>query len=121
MHLASFYGDFLCVQFLLRLGGNEHIRDHRDNKQVLDYAANGLVRGVLIDLKEAARKGDTKSFDHLLNCGNKIDERKTIYNIAPIRNVKRFYSFFENARLFNRSTRPTSRICLTLSLSVVLI
>lgn len=87
MHLASFYGDFLAVQFMLRLGGNEHIRDRRDNKQVLDYAANGLVRGVLIDLKEAARKGDEKSFDFLLNCGNKIDERKTIYNIAPVHNV----------------------------------
>jgi ankyrin repeat protein len=58
MHLASFYGDFLCVQFLRDLGGNEHIKDFKANKPVLDYAANGLVRGVLIDLKEAARKGD---------------------------------------------------------------
>lgn len=88
MHLASFYGDFLSVQFMRRLGANEHIKDFKDGKQVLDYAANGMVRSALIDLKEAARQGDSKSFDHLLNCGNKIDERKTIFTIAPIHNVR---------------------------------
>jgi hypothetical protein len=121
MHLASFYGDFLAVQFMLRLGGNEHIKDRRDNKQVLDYAANGLVRGVLIDLKEAARKGDEKSFDFLLNCGNKIDERKTIYNIAPVHNVRITMFFLIFFRQFNKSSKPRSRICLTSLLSVALI
>ncbi len=50
MHLASFYGDFLSVQFLLRLGGDEHIKDIKDNKPVIDYASNNQVRRVLLDL-----------------------------------------------------------------------
>ena len=90
MHLASFYGDFLCVQFLLGLGGDEHIKDNRDNKPVIDYASNNHVRRVLLDLKEAARRGDVESFDSLLNSEdkNKIDDRTTIMTIAPIHNVR---------------------------------
>ena len=89
MHLASFYGDFLSVQFLLRLGGDEHIKDIKDNKPVIDYASNNQVRRVLLDLKEAARRGDVQSFDTLLNSEdkNKIDDRTTIMSIAPIHNV----------------------------------
>jgi len=89
MHLSSFYGDFLTVQFLLRLGGNEHIKDIKDNKPVIDYASNNQVRRVLLDLKEAARRGDVQSFDTLLNSEekNKIDDRTTIMSIAPIHNA----------------------------------
>lgn len=90
MHLASFYGDFLSVQMFLRLGGNSHIVDNRDNKKVIDHAANGFVRNVLLDLQVAALKGDVSSFDSLLNCGNNIDERKTIYTVSPLHNAIQF-------------------------------
>ena len=98
MHLASFYGDFLCVQFLLRHGGDEHIKDSKDNKPVIDYAANKQVRRVLLDLKEAARKGDVESFSSLLNSEdeNKLDARTTILTIAPIHNVSKI---FPNVRI----------------------
>jgi hypothetical protein len=38
-------------------------------------------------LKDAARKGDEKSFNFLVSCGHKVDERVTIFGIAPIHNV----------------------------------
>jgi len=53
---------------------------------VLDYAENDQVRKYLIDLKDAAKISDMKSFSMLLNCGHSIDERKTIFGIAPIHN-----------------------------------
>ena len=92
LHLSSFYGDFVSVQFLVNLGGDEHIRDIKDNKPVIDYASNNQVRRVLLDLKEAARRGDVDSFDSLINSEdkNKLDERTTILTIAPIHNVIKY-------------------------------
>ncbi len=103
MHLASFYGDFLCVQFLVSLGGDEHIKDNKDNKPVIDYASNSQVRRVLLDLKEAARRGDVGSFDSLVNSEdkNKIDERTTILTIAPIHNAVQHVAKTKNPEILN--------------------
>jgi len=54
---------------------------------VLDYASNDMVRKYLVDLKNAAKDGDEKSFQLLVNCGHPIDGKATIYGIAPIHNA----------------------------------
>lgn len=60
---------------------------------MLDYAENNCVRKYLTDLKDAARKGDKASMELLVNCGHAIDERKTIFGIAPLHNaVEHFHN-----------------------------
>ena len=46
-----------------------------------------MVRKYMVDLKNAARDGDDKSFQLLVNCGHKVDGKATIYGIAPIHNA----------------------------------
>eukprot|EP00825_Cyclidium_porcatum_P019598 TRINITY_DN2230_c0_g1_i3.p1 TRINITY_DN2230_c0_g1~~TRINITY_DN2230_c0_g1_i3.p1 ORF type:complete len:744 (-),score=143.38 TRINITY_DN2230_c0_g1_i3:71-2302(-) len=86
LHLASYNGAFKTVQYLLSIGGNPKLVDAKNSRQVLDYADTDNVRKYLIDLKDAARKGDTKSLNMLVNCGHQINEKKTIFGIAPIHN-----------------------------------
>ena len=88
LHLSSFYGDHSFLSHLLRVGGDPLVESGASGRSVLAFAKNEVVRRALIDLKEAARQGDDKSFTHLINCGNDINERKTIFNIAPLHNVR---------------------------------
>ncbi|EGR33877.1 hypothetical protein IMG5_033560 [Ichthyophthirius multifiliis] len=87
LHLASFYGDFAQVQFYLKLGADPKAVDLKHRKEVLDYASNDTVRKYLIDLKDATKQGDNKSFNFLVNCGHFVDGKKTIFGIAPIHNA----------------------------------
>ena len=87
MHLASFNGDYALLQLLIKLGGNKTLVNDQSNKKVLEHAANDPVRRAVIDLKDAARKGYTGSFNHLVISGTPLDEKKTIFGIAPIHNV----------------------------------
>lgn len=57
------------MQFYLTQGGDPKAIDSKNKKEVLDYASNNEVRKYLTDLKDAARKGDEKNFNFLVNCG----------------------------------------------------
>lgn len=46
-----------------------------------------MVRKYLIDLKNAAKAGDEKSFELLVNCGQLVNGKATIYGIAPVHNA----------------------------------
>ena len=114
MHLSSFYGDYLLTQYYLKHGGDPGKTDSVRNQQVLDYASNDLVRRSLIDLKEAARLGDKKKFDLLLNTGSNINAKKTIFSIAPIHTVSlqissQLFSFLMLARPSKIALTPTRR------------
>lgn len=87
LHLASFYGDFTLVKYLIRLGADPQKKESKSKKEVLYFASNEETRKSLIDLKDAARKGDINSLNLLINCGNSIDSKKTIFGIAAIHNV----------------------------------
>jgi len=87
LHLASFYGDFTLVKYLIKLGADPQKKENKSKKEVLYFASNEETRKSLIDLKDAARKGDVNSLNLLINCGNSIDSKKTIFGIAPIHNV----------------------------------
>ena len=90
LHLASFYGDFTLVKYLIRLGADPQKKETKSKKEVLYFASNEETRKSLIDLKDAARKGDINSLNLLINGGNSIDSKKTIFGIAPIHNVFHF-------------------------------
>ncbi|EAS06627.2 ankyrin domain protein (macronuclear) [Tetrahymena thermophila SB210] len=99
LHLASFYGDFASVQFFLKHGGDPKQVDTKNRKEVLDYAQNDQVRKYLIDLKDATRKGDDKSFNFLVNCGHQVNGKKTIFGIAPIHNAIQFVNQSKNDQI----------------------
>lgn len=69
MHIASFAGDFAAIQFILSVGGDPKLKCRKKQQDVLDYASNDQVRKYLMDLKNAAKQGDQKAFDLLVNCG----------------------------------------------------
>ncbi|CAD8044189.1 unnamed protein product [Paramecium primaurelia] len=87
MHIASFAGDFAAIQFLLSIGGDPKIKCRKKLLDVLEYASNDSVRKYLMDLKNAAKEGDEKSFTLLVNCGQKVNGKATIYGIAPVHNA----------------------------------
>jgi hypothetical protein len=87
MHISSFYGDYLLIQYYKNtLKGDASIEDKK-GKQVLSYAKNDIVRRSLIDLKDASLQGDKQKFDLLLKTGSKINKKSTIFSITPIHNA----------------------------------
>ena len=88
LHLSAFYGDFAGIQFLLKHCGNKqhalNIVDNKHKKKVLDYAENDQVRKYLIDLKDAAHKGDQDSMKLLVNCGHDLNQRSSVFGVAPL-------------------------------------
>ncbi|KAM3136330.1 hypothetical protein pb186bvf_011629 [Paramecium bursaria] len=87
MHIASFSGDFAAIQFYLGLKGDPKLRCRINKYDVLEYAQNDQVRKYLTDLKNAAKEGDEKSFQLLVNCGQLLNGKATIYGIAPVHNA----------------------------------
>ena len=49
-----------------------------------------MVRKYLVDLKNAAKDGDEKSFNLLVNCGHPVDCKSTIYGVAALHNAITF-------------------------------
>ncbi|CAD8132274.1 unnamed protein product [Paramecium pentaurelia] len=84
MHLASFAGDFAAIQFMLQLGADPKIKCKRKIRTPLEYASNDSVRKYLMDLNNAVKEGDDKSFTLLVNCGQRVNGKSTIYGITPV-------------------------------------
>ncbi|CAD8136125.1 unnamed protein product [Paramecium octaurelia] len=84
MHLASFAGDFAAIQFMLFLGADPKIKCKRKIRTPLEYASNDSVRKYLMDLNNAVEEGDDKSFTLLVNCGQRVNGKSTIYGITPV-------------------------------------
>ncbi len=50
----------------------------------LEVGKDKFVRSVLANLNDAAFTGNVKDLQHLVNCGNKIDNKLSIFGEAPI-------------------------------------
>jgi Ankyrin repeat len=87
LHIASFHGDYLLLKYLIMLGGNPNLKDNKSRKEVLYFAMNDEVRNSVGGLVEAAKKGDIIRLKELVNCGGEINEKKTVFGVAPIHNV----------------------------------
>ena len=100
IHIASYHGDFNFIQYLKNLGGDVNIIDEKLKKEALDFAANNLVRRTLVDINDAAKNGDQKSLNLLLNSGIQIDSRASINGLAPIHKVFFYFISFNFYSLF---------------------
>jgi ankyrin repeat protein len=60
------------------------LRDFIENSNALDISKDKFVRKVLSNLNDAAFKCNIKDMKHLVNCGNRVDEKLSIFGEAPI-------------------------------------
>ena len=82
LHVASYYGDFKCSRFMIKLGADPNSAAF--SERPLEVGKDKFVRGVLQNLNDAATQGNIKDIKHLVNCGNKIDNKISIFGEAPI-------------------------------------
>lgn len=54
------------------------------SERPLEVGKDKFVRGVLQNLNDAATQANVKDLKHLVNCGNKIDSKLSIFGEAPI-------------------------------------
>lgn len=81
------------LKYLILLGGDPNLKDGKSKKEVLYFAMNDEVRNSVGGLVEAARKGDIGRVKELVNCGKEINEKKSVFGVAPIHNVKHYRKF----------------------------
>jgi serine/threonine-protein phosphatase 6 regulatory ankyrin repeat subunit B len=86
LHISSFHGDFRIVNKLVFFGGNKKLKNSM-NKIPVDLAKDNFVRKVLTNLNKAAKNSDEKNITELVNFGEDINKKKTIFSQAPIHKI----------------------------------
>ena len=87
LHIAAYFGNYAMVRLFIKEGADPNIRDFLNNSNPLDISKDKFCRQVLSNLNEAANKCDESNLKHLVNCGNRIDEKSSIFGHAPIHKV----------------------------------
>ena len=86
LHISSFFGDYRIVKKLLKFGGNKNLSNDF-GKFPIDLAKDNFVRKVLTNLNKAANESDQKNINELINFGEDLNEKQSIFNIAPIHKI----------------------------------
>lgn len=68
------------VRLYTKEGADPNIRDFLNNSNPLDISKDKFCRSVLSNLNDAATKCDERNLTHLVNCGNKIDSKSSIFS-----------------------------------------
>ena len=84
LHTAAYHGDYVAVRYFLKAGADPNLKDFKTSANPLDLSKDKLVRSALSNLNEPAYKCDVHNLVHLVNCGNKIDAKSSIFGEAPI-------------------------------------
>lgn len=82
LHVASYFGDFKASRFMVQIGADPN--SPAFSERPLEVGKDKFTRGVLQNLNDAATQGNVKDIKHLVNCGNKIDSKLSIFGEAPI-------------------------------------
>ena len=86
LHISSFFGDYRIVKKLLKFGGNKKQTNDYGNLPI-DLAKDNFVRKVLTNLNKAANESDQKNINELINFGEDLNEKQSIFNVAPIHKI----------------------------------
>ena len=86
LHISEFHGDFKIVSRLVFYGGNKKLKNNLGELPV-DLAKDNFVRKELTDLNKAAKASDEKNIDELINYGEDINEKISIFWQAPIHKI----------------------------------
>ena len=82
LHVASFFGDFKASRVMVKKGAEPSSAAYPTRP--LEVGKDKFSRGVLQNLNKAATEANTKELKFLVNCGNQIDKRQSIFGEAPI-------------------------------------
>ena len=82
LHVASYFGASATSRFLIRLGSEPRSAAFAQNP--LEISKDKFTRNVVQNLNKAATQADSKDLRYLVNCGDKIDNRMSIFSEAPI-------------------------------------
>lgn len=82
LHVASYFGDFKASRFMIELGADPNSPAFAERP--LEVSKDEFVRKVLQNLNNAATQANVKDIAYLVNCGNKIDKKLSIFGEAPI-------------------------------------
>ena len=83
LHAAAYFGNYAMVRHFLKLGADPDARDSQ-GRNPLDVSKDKFCRNVLSNLNEVAYDSDIRNLNFLVSCGNKIDEKLSIFGEAPI-------------------------------------
>ena len=86
LHISSFFGNFRIINRLVYYGGNKK-KENNEDKIPVDIAKDNKVRKVLTNLNEAAKNSDEKNIQELVNYGKDINEKLSIFSLAPIHKI----------------------------------
>ena len=82
MHVASYFGASATSRTLIRLGAEPRSAAFAQNP--LEIGKDKFTRNVVQNLNKAATQANSKDLRYLVNCGDKIDDRLSIFGEAPI-------------------------------------
>ena len=86
LHISSFHGNYKIINRLLHYGGKKH-NENDENHIPVDIAKDNKVRKVLTNLNEAAKASNEKDIQELVNFGKDLNEKLSIFAIAPIHKI----------------------------------
>ena len=87
LHICSFHGNYKIINRLIYYGGNKNL-ENKENKKPVVIAKDNIVRNVLTNLNETATKASNeKDVIDLVILGNDINEKLSIFSLAPIHKV----------------------------------
>ena len=82
LHVASYFGDYQSTRLLTKLGSEPHSAAFP--QKPLEIGKDKYTRSVLQNLNKAATQAASKDIRYLVNCGDKIDTKLSIFGEAPI-------------------------------------
>ena len=88
LHICSFHGNYKIINRLIYYGGKKTKQiQNKDDKIPVDIAKDNKVRKVLTNLNDAAKASNEKDIQELVNFGKDINEKLSIFSIAPIHKI----------------------------------
>ena len=88
LHICSFHGNYKIIKRLIYYGGKRQVQKKNKEIQIpVDLAKDNKVRNVLTNLNEAAKASNNKDIEELVNFGKDINEKLSIFSLAPIHKI----------------------------------
>ncbi len=85
LHISSYFGAYKVSHLLIKKGAEPTSAAFAERP--LNVSKDKFSRNVLQNLNKAAGQANNRDIQYLVNCGNKIDDRKSIFGEAPIHKV----------------------------------
>ena len=80
--MASYFGDFKASRLMIKRGAEPTSAAFAERP--LNVSKDKFSRDVLQSLNKAACEANSRDIRYLVNCGNKIDARSSIFSEAPV-------------------------------------